>query len=134
MGFSLVGNSGDSSSTSNVYETSNTASLNPQNDQQGASTGAFAVNYSPQVVGGGSIGGLDGGINDYYAPVTISSIGTAAGDSALAAATNIADTQAQSIPGASSTQSGGLSSLFSGSWIYWILGALVLLFLAHHKH
>ena len=135
MGFSLVGNSGDSDST--VYDTSNTASSNPQSDLQDSGAGAFSVILSPQVTGGGTVSNLlgDSGIQDYYAPVTISSIGTAAGDAALQAAQNIADSQTSSAlgnPSASTTPS-WLSSLLSGTALYWILGGIVLLFLFHRK-
>lgn len=137
MGFSLVGNSGDQKTTNNVYTTTNTASLNPQIDQQGAGPGDFAVNVSPNFQGGAG-GNVDTNLSSYYAPVNVTSTGSALGDSALAAIQAISANQAsntQTPPSPNTTASASsLSSLFGGNFIYWALGAIVLLFLAHHKN
>lgn len=132
MGFSLVGNSGDQQTTTNQTTNNYSASINPQLDQEGSGAGAFALNISPTSEGG-STGEIDPDISDYYAPVDISSVGSAVGDSALASLASIANTQAQSQNPSGTPTTTTLQGLLSGDAIYWILGAIVLLFLAHHK-
>jgi hypothetical protein len=133
MGLSLVGNSGDQTTTSNVYETTNTASINPQVDQEGSGPGAVALQISPNVQDG-SIGELNTNLSSYFAPINVVSTGDLLGDTALSALSSIAsnqesDTQGPGVAAPAST----LSSLLSGNTLYWILGAIVILFLAHKK-
>jgi hypothetical protein len=137
MGFSLVGNSGSSSTTSNVYETSYSASLNPQFDQAGSGAGSAAIDVAP-LLQGSSFDTLSPNIADYYAPLNILTTGAITGDSAIAglqalaaAQTNASEAGGSSTP--TSTSTSALSSLFSGSNIYWVLAGLVLLFLAWRK-
>ena len=90
MGFSLVGNSGDTSQTTNNYTLS--ASLNPQEDFTGASGGVLGVTIAP-LSQQGSTGSIDSNIEDYYAPVAITSVGSALGDSAVKALSAISTAQ-----------------------------------------
>jgi hypothetical protein len=134
MGFSLVGNSGDQKTTNNVYETTYTASLNPQLDQQGAGPGDIGVNVSPNFQGTNAGGSVDTNLSSNFAPVNVVSTGSNLGDTALAAlqaisANQASDTQGPGVAAPAST----LSTLLSGNTLYWILGAIVVLFLAHKK-
>jgi hypothetical protein len=128
MGFSLIGNSGDQKTSTNVYETTETADLNPQIDQEGSGAGALGLNISPNFQGGAG-GDVSTTAGSYYAPVNITSTGDNLGDSALAAVAGISGTQSGDDGVATAPTT--LSSLLSGNTIYWIIGALVLLFLAH---
>lgn len=136
MGFSLVGNSGDQTTNTTTYD--NTASLNPQLDLSGASGGVLALNISP-LAQNGSTGEIDPSIYDYYAPVDISSVGSALGDAAVAALSSVAQAQSatQGTTSADNTGTTGtastLSSLFSGDAVYYILAAIVIFFLAESK-
>jgi hypothetical protein len=138
MGLSLVGNSGDTNQTTNNYDY--TASLNPQLDLDGAAGGVLGLSIAPQAVGG-SVGDVETNLEDYYAPVSITSTGDNLGDSALSSLSSLAalgQTNQTATGGASSTSTSGslsadLSSLFSGNSIYYILAAIVIFFLAEHK-
>jgi hypothetical protein len=138
MGFSLVGNSGDTKQTTNNYDY--TASLNPQLDFDGAGGGVLGLTVDP-LAQGGSIGDIETDLNDYYAPVSITTTGDNLGDSALSSLSSLAAANAanQVTPAAtaSASMSSGisddLSSLFSGNSIYYVLAAIVIFFLAEHK-
>lgn len=134
MGFSLVGNSGDQKTTNNVYETNNTASINPQADLTGAGAGASALQFAPNVQGSTGTD-ISADLSSNYAPVSITTTGDVLGDSALQAIQAIDSAQVQGTTGNTTAVATGttLSSLFSGNTLYWILGALVVLFLAHKK-
>lgn len=133
MGFSLVGNSGSSSTTSNVYETSYSASLNPQLDLEGSGAGASAVDFAP-LLQGSTLGDYAPSNSSIYAPVNTVSTGAIQGDSAIAALSALSSSQTGASEAAgTSTSTDSLSSLLSGNTIYWILGAIIVLFLAHPK-
>lgn len=142
MGFSLVGPSGDQKTTNNLTTNNYSASVNPQMSLDGAGPGASAINISPLSQGATAPGNFSADVSTYYAPIDVSSIGTAQGDSAISSFADIAKTALQTQTPAALGNSGGssdstspgfsLSDLFSGNTIYWILGGIVVLFLAHH--
>lgn len=133
MGFSLVGPSGDQKTTTNVYETNNTASINPQIDLEGSGSGASGVNVAPNIQDSAGAS-FESTVGTYFAPVNVTSTGSALGDAALKAIAQVTGIQDQSseTPGVASTGT-TLSSLLSGNTLYYILVAIVILFLAHHK-
>lgn len=133
MGFSLIGNSGDSRTTQNIYETSYSASLNPQ--LEATSPGSAALSQSPLVQGGGIGTYAPSAAYSYQnSPVNVVSTGSNTGDSALAALQGLQATQTaatDTTPGTNTPTS--LSSILGANGIYYVLGAIVLLFLSHHK-
>jgi hypothetical protein len=134
MGFSLVGNSGDSKTNTTVYDTTYTASLNPQFDLEGSGAGATAIDLSP-IVQGGPLSSYAPLAFSTYNPINIVSTGDNLGDTAVAALGQISGQQTASseAAGTSSTTSSTLSSLFAGNNIYYWLAAVVFLLLSHHK-
>lgn len=132
MGFSLVGPSGDTKTNTTVYTTTNTASLNPQADQEGSGAGASSAIVAPNIQDS-TDADVQSTIGSYYAPVDILSTGNVQGDSAIAALSSVAQGQTAASQGGPGT-TGTLSSFLSGNTLYWILGAIVILFLAHHKN
>lgn len=136
MGFSLVGNSGDSSTSSTTFVTNYSASNNPQADLQGSGAGAIAAIFAP-LLQGSTLNGYSPQFSSNYSPVNVVQTGENLGDSALAALAQISGSQyaASEAPGTSdsSTGTGFLASLLQGNTIYIVLGGIVLLFLAHKK-
>ena len=127
MGFSLVGNSGDSSTTSTSTSFDASEQNNPQTDQQGSGAGALSVIISPTDQGSfRSDDSLQPTI--YNSPITIVPAGNTLGAAALATQQATIGSSSLSSP---SDSSGGLSTLLSGNSLYYILGAVVLLFLSH---
>lgn len=127
MGFSLVGNSGDSNQSTTNYNY--TASSNPQLDFQNATGSNLGISFAP-IAQGGSTGAIDPDIYYYDAPIDINNTGEALGDSAVNALSSIAQAQSAAQGDGGSSSSLSLSSLLSGNGIYYILGAIVLFFLA----
>jgi hypothetical protein len=123
MGFSLVGNSGDTSSQNTVIDYTSTSNSNPQADQQNSGLGAVSVIVSPTSQATNHNYSL---INPttYSEPISIIPAGNTLGDSAVAALT-AAQSQGQN----SATPASGLSTLLSGDNLYYVIGAIILLFL-----
>lgn len=135
MGFSLVGNSGDQKTTTNVYDQNYTASLNPQLSQSGSGPGSTGVIVSPNLQGYNSVGEISTTVGNYFAPVNITSTGDNLGDTALKAIQAISSQAGNNLPPQPGTAppTNTLGSLLSGNTLYFVLGGIVLLFLAHHK-
>lgn len=131
MGFSLVGNSGDQTTTTNTTVQTATSNSNPQADQSQSGAGAFSVILDP-ITAFSNDQQFDPSITDYYAPLNIVSNGTALGDSALNTLNSLFKTATVAGQPVSTGTTSILSSLLSGNAVYYILGAIVLLFLAHH--
>jgi hypothetical protein len=117
---------GNSTSTVNAQTYNFEGTSSNEADQAGAA-GSSSLVIAPQIIGGGTIGDISPAI--YNAPIYLTpSVNT--GDAAVAAAQQTAqDALTASAPNAS-TLGSTLSSLFSGSNLYWILGALVVIMLA----
>lgn len=141
MGFSLVGNSGDTKTTQNY--TSYSGSLNPQFDLQGAGAGASAFDQSP-LVQGGQIGNYAPAASSFYNPVNVVISGDNYGDSALQTIAQIEATQtaASEAPGNPTAASAGasaspavnsLSSLISSDGIYLVFFGVLLFLVSHHR-
>lgn len=128
MGFSLVGNSGDSSTSTTNYNY--TAESNPQQDFGGSGGGALGINISP-LDQGGSVGEISPQIYDYYAPVSIVSTGDNLGDAAVTQLASLtAATQTSTANGTASAADSSTGT--SNTTIYIILGAIVVFFLAEN--
>lgn len=134
MGFSLIGNSGDQTTSTTVYDTSYSASNNPQLDQQGSGAGALAADFSP-LLQNSKIANYNPNLASTYAPTNIVSSGSALGDTALSllSALGLNNTSSSEATGVQPVQpdSGTLSDIFGGNSIYYVLAAIVLLFLSH---
>lgn len=127
MGFSLVGNSGDSTQTTTVRNFS--ASINPQ--LEGSAPGDFNINLSPVSEGGSSYIGSPQ-IDSYYAPIAVTSTGDNLGDAALNALQSLVSTTTASVtPGTPGTVATGATTSINSTTIYLALAAVILLFLAH---
>lgn len=130
MGFSLVGNSGDQTTTSNVFETNYSASLNPQLNLDGGAGGSAQSN-SPLFQGSPLSGSYSNQQESFYNPINIVTTGDNLGDAALAALNQVSSNQTASTENPAGTSSSPtLASLFSGSTIYYILAAIVIFFIA----
>ena len=135
MGFSIFGNSGSSSSSSTSVTKNEQTTSTPQLNFAGAGPAAGALVVNPTLTDSSITGGITTNSTTYYAPITFTP-STNYGDSAVASAQQTAQ---QATNDSTSSGSGGilatLQGLFSGSNLYWILGALVVIMYArgHHK-
>jgi hypothetical protein len=121
---------GNSQSTSN---TTNFGATIAPGLSLSSSPNSAPLLVTPTVQGSGSIGSINAVSGSYYAPVNINASSNY-GDAAVQAS---AQQQQAAIGGSSLSSTGAisstLSSLLSGTNLYWILGALVLLFLMKGK-
>lgn len=97
-----------------------------QADLSGAA-GVASLNVIPTALGGSLTGPITTTL--YNAPINLTAL-TSAGDSAVAAAADVAKSQIA----AASPQGGGWSSLFSGSNLIWWLAAIVIFMIARKHH
>lgn len=124
---------GDVNTTTNQYTTNENAEINPQVSFATGSVGPQVSALVAPTVFGDFNGNIATTTNTNYAPLNVLTTGDNYGDTALNSLTKLAGIQQSPATAGGTGIAATVSNLFSGSAIYWILGAIVFLHLAHHK-